>query len=261
MQPLLDETAFGWISDARNARNAPESSNRQSADRRGVIVSDLIPPTFDAYARILHRMDAQHQHVDFPLSVHEIAILKIPSCEPLKSFVEQRRVEGKGTRVRWRELAELLHVPFQPEISHLWYREKLDGWCLSHLLGPPDPVAREQERSELISHLSQRTSSELCLFRFSDIPFYPTPHESSPRLFSGTLDEVKDLPKSGPYSCGPEYWWPNTREWCVCSDYDLQATIVGGSGDLIASVLKSNVLESLEVTTCTRVDPLAPMPR
>ena len=67
--------------------------------------------------------------------------------------------------------------------------------------------------------------------------------------------------KSGDYQFSPEYWWPPNRAWCVCSDYDLMFTVVGGSRHLISALLKSDVLECLEVTPQTRIDSLAPMPK
>jgi hypothetical protein len=126
MQPEQDETAFEWICSGRYKRGAPRNSYLLSSEWPGLFVSHRMPPAFEAYARILHRVDAYYENIDSPLSASEIAILKIPLCEPLKSFVEQRRADGQGTRIRWKELSALLGVPFAPEISGLWYGKKLE---------------------------------------------------------------------------------------------------------------------------------------
>lgn len=263
MQPEQDKTAFNWIRDGRDVLTAPQNQNRRSPDWPGVRVAHLIPPIFEAYAKILHRVDAHYEFIDNSLSPSEIAILKIPTCEPLKSLVEQRRSDSRGTRIKWYELAGLLGVPFAPEICHDWYLKNLeDGWCWPRLLhGPSDGTLSQEELTELISTLESTTEIEDCFCRFSDIPFYPSGNEGMPQLFKGTLNRVAGLPKSGPYRCGPEYWWPKDTNWCACSEYDLKYTFIGGSRKLIAALLTSGVLECIEVKEQTRVDPFAPMPR
>ena len=47
---------------------------------------------------------------------------------------------------------------------------------------------------------------------------------------------------------------------CVCSNYDLGFTIVGGDADLIDRLLRSDVLECIEVTPETRADSLVRIP-
>jgi hypothetical protein len=216
-----------------------------------------MPPAFEGYARILHRIDAYYENIDHPLSASEIAILKIPPCEPLKSFVEQRRADGHGTRIRWKELSASLSVPFVPEISGAWYRKKLEAGCWPRFLrsGRVWPIGDECQ--ELVSILSAFAEDRPCFFRFSDIPFIG---KSKPPLFRGSVDEVNGFLKTGAYRCGFEYWWPSDHTWCVCSDFDLNVTVVGGSGKLISDLLTSDVLECVEVKSGTRVDPFAPMP-
>ena len=252
MQPLHDETVFDWIQSRRDELPVPGP---------GVLVTHRMPPVFAAYARILHRMDAQYEEVDQPLSSREKDILRIPSCEPLRSFVEQRKAKGQDSKIRWRELAELLNVPYVPEISHAWFLKKLeDPWCMSRFLSGATDSDRKEERRTLISHLSSYTAAEECFFRFSDTPFYASPNADMPRLFKGTLNDFNALPDMGPYRGGPEYSWLSDKKWCVCSDYDLQATIVGGPKPLISSLLTSDVLECLEASPQSRIDPFAPMP-
>lgn len=257
MQPEQDETAFEWIRSGRDKRGVPRNSYLVSAEWPGLLVSHLMPIAFEAYARILHRVDAYYENIDNPLSASEIAILKIPSCEPLKSFVEQRRAEGRGTRVRWKELAALLGVPFAPEISGAWYRKKLEEGCWPRFLRPGRVWPIGDECKELASALGPFAESGDCFFRFSDIPFIG---KSKPPLFRGSVDEVNGFLKAKAHRCGFEYWWPSDHTWCVCSDFDLGVTVVGGSGELISDLLASDVLECVEVKSRTRVDHFAPIP-
>ena len=154
-------------------------------------------------------------------------------------------------------MADLLHVPFAPAINHEWYRSKLDDpWCWPRLLGGPSDGHLTQEECEaLASLLKLFTLGQSCFFRFSDIPFYT---REGPQLFVGDLDEVAEIQNRERLTF--EYWWPMDRSWCVCSDYDLQFTIVGGPTRLVSELLRDEVLECLEVTPDTRVDMFAPMP-
>jgi hypothetical protein len=222
-----------------------------------VLVSQLVPPLFEAYARILHRIDAYYENIDNPLSPAEIAILGIPPCEPLRSFVEDRRANSMGTRVRWRELAELLDVPLAPGISGAWFSEKLEENCWPRFLRPGKQWPTGEECAALVSALKLVGSKDECFFRFSDIPFIG---KAKPPLFKGALDEVCSFLMGTPHRVGFEYWCPVDRNWCVCADYDLEVTIIGGSRKLISALLTDVVLECIEATPQTRVDPFTPLP-
>jgi len=217
-----------------------------------------VPPLFEAYARILHRIDAYYENIDNPLSPAEIAILGIPPCEPLRSFVEDRRANAMGTRVRWRELAELLDVPLAPEISGAWFSKKLGEACWPRFLRPGKQWPAGEECGALVSALKIVGTKDECFLRFSDIPFIG---KAKPPLFKGALEEVCSFLREPPHRVGGfEYWWPTDRNWCVCADYDLDRTIVGGSRKLISALLTDSVLECIEVTTRTRIDPFVPLP-
>ncbi len=247
-----DETAFDWIRIGRDRLPEP-----RALDWTGNFVSHLIPPIFESYSKILHRIEAHYDDIDRPLTPAENAILRIPTCEPLKSFIESRRADSQKCRIKWRELAELLNVPFTSEICQEWYRKKLqDAWCWPRCLsGPDDGVLGGEECKELSSILMPLTNSEQCFFRFSDIPFISS---GKPQLVKGALSEVCAFPKAP--APGFEYWWPPDHNWCVCSDYDLAFTIVGGARKLTSALLGSKVLECIEVGLRNRIDSLAPMP-
>jgi hypothetical protein len=248
MFPEQDQTAFDWIRQGRNDG---------SRTINGGFVSHLIPPVFESYAKLLHTIGVHYEFIDNPLSPSENEILGIPSCEPLKSFVEHRRVDSQ-TRIRWKELADFLNVPFAPAISLAWYRKKVrDPWCLPRLLsGPNDGYLSQEERETLASALKAFTGNQVCFFRFSDIPFYT--RSGQPQLFSGNLDEVSEFQKENHFTF--EYWWPADRSWVVCSEYDLHYTIIGGRSELVSALLRDCVLECIEVNLQTRIDVFAPMP-
>lgn len=252
MRPEINETAFDWIRNGRVDKRSGDTACKP------VYVSNLVPPVFETYVKVLHRIDASYDDIDNPLSPSENAILKITSCEPLRSFVQRRRAESLGDRIRWKELADLLSVPFAPEICDEWFRKKLaDPWCWSRFLsGSAD--GRKEECAALVSTLLRASSDSECFFRFSDIPFYAKVYENQPRFFIGHLNEVCAFLQDR--NLDFEYWWPSNRRWCVCSDYDLSVTIVAGDERLALDLLASGVLECIQATSHTRVDPFVPMP-
>ena len=254
MQAQHDESAFEWIRRGRN-----ELASSKNDGWAGNFVSHLMPPVFEAYAKVLHGIEACYENINNPLTLSEISILKMPPCEELRSLVESRRSKAPGSsiRIRWREVAEVLNVPFAPQICHEWYRKKLDDGCWPRFFyGPADGLLSPEECRGLVSVLQLFSDDADCFFRFAEMPFIGT---DKTLLFRGALDELERFLKSGAYQFSPEYWWQPDGTWCVCSDYDLMFTVVGGSRKLISALLTSDVLECLEVTPQTRIDSFAPM--
>lgn len=130
------------------------------------------------------------------------------------------------------------------------------GVGLVFLRGPADGYLSREECEALTSVLKPISANQDCFFRFSDIPFYS--RSGQPQLFRGMLDGVAEFQEDR--RLGFEYWWPSDRSWCVCSDYDLHYTIIGGHNQLVSTLLRNRVLECIEVDPRTRIDVFAPMP-
>lgn len=92
VRPCPDET-FEWIQNGRS-----ELLSSEDPRWKGNFVSHLLPPKFEAYAKILHRVTANYENIDRPLSDRETALLRIPHCTELRSFVEGKRDKGEGPR-------------------------------------------------------------------------------------------------------------------------------------------------------------------
>jgi hypothetical protein len=255
MRSCSDQTAFQWILREQDERLASNNPNW-----KGNFVSHLLPKSFEAYAKILHTIEADYKNIDNPLSEREIAILKIPPCKKLGTLVESLRKERRGPRVKWQTLAQLYFVPFAAEICLEWFNQKIDEpGCWPRLLsGPDEGNLRAEEFSEMLSILRAFVGVQDCFFRFSEIAFITT---NRPILYSGALDKLGTFLTEGKYQLTPEYWWSIDHTWCLCSDYDLTFSIVGGSRELVSEVLKNTTLEALEVTPNSRIDYRAPIPR
>jgi hypothetical protein len=210
----------------------------------------------------LHRIEARYVWIDDPnpLTENENAVLKIAPCAKLRSFVESLRKEGSDRRIRWRALARLLDVPFEPEICNRWFYVSMeDPTCGARFLrGPDDGNLNADELSEILPILRTFSVRQDCFFRFAEWPYVGT---AKPLVFRGNPEDLAEFLSDNPDRFTPEYWWPADRSWCLCSDYDLTFTVVAGSRDLISALLNNSMLETLQVTPQTRVDSFAPIPR
>ncbi len=166
MRPCSDEE-FQWIES-----ELAELVSGEDPNWKGNFVSHLLPSQFQVCAKILHRITAKYENIDNPLSDQELAILRIPPCTELRSFVESRRDSEEAPRIRWKALAELLNVPFQPEICHEWFRASLsDPTCWPRFLyGPDEGNLDYEELSEVLSILRPFAGEQKCFLRFATIP-------------------------------------------------------------------------------------------
>jgi hypothetical protein len=256
MRPCPDDE-FEWIR-TRQERPRP----RGTPNWKGNFVFQLMPRRYEAYTKILHSIKASYHNIDdpHPLTERENAILKIPPCTTLRSFVERLREDGKDTRIRWKTLADLLQVPFETEICHEWFipsSERSIRWP-RFLSGPTDGNLDAKELPEMLSILKTYSGSEDCLFRISE---WGVGHTNKPLTVRGGLDELATFRTEKSYRFTPEYWWPADRSWCSCSELDSKFTVLGGSNALISSVVNNATLEALEVTAQTRIDNAVPVPR
>lgn len=255
MLPYPDNE-FEWI---KNGRSKP--APREPRPWPGCLLSVLVPPHFEAYAKIFHGITANYQNIDHPhpLTEKEIAILKIPPCTEIRSFVQTKREKGEGPRIRWQEIASYLGVPFEPQICHEWFRARMqEPRCWPRFFyGPDEGNLDHEELSEIVSILRRFTGPQKCFVRFAEIPLIGT---DKPLLFAGEFDGVVECGKENNYKFSPEYIWPLDRSWCLCSDYDFEFSFVGGPQELVSAILNSYKLEALQIAGDTRIDYLVPMP-
>ncbi|HEY2442506.1 MAG TPA: hypothetical protein VGI31_05190 [Streptosporangiaceae bacterium] len=208
------------------------------------LVASIIPPGFEAYARLLHPV---------------------------------RALFGRGSRaVRWAEVAAWSGMPLRPDSQ--FHSIALPPAAPA---GPPPWQSQGPERGtldiadaqELIGLLGPRTATPGdCLFcmwdgwgwdaativALPDDPQLPVPDLVPPEvrygphvelpgrdylLYTGPIDAA--LAFAGSHGQTPNLWWPADRAWCVASEIDLCWTYVGGSRALIGTLLADPRLEAL----------------
>ncbi len=73
--------------------------------------------------------------------------------------------------------------------------------------------------------------------------------------FRGTMAELARPPwfdnDLGLNTQTPNLAWPADRSWCLATEVDFDSTLLGGTAELIAAVVQSPALEALEVTPAT----------
>jgi hypothetical protein len=236
--PAPDAAAAAWI--------APRLVEQFGA------VCGTIPTGYDAYARILHPADPGG---GAPLRWAEVAEANGRTMHPLAQFERistpaprrgeptplhdiQPPIPGDLAPEALRGLCEVLQR-HTPDASRCWFAV-WEGWGeltgASTVVtfaspGPPPPIRRAPSQWQLDLRAPR--------FEAPDRAYY---------LFSGPVDDALRigswptadwfLPRS------PNLFWPDDRSWCVASEIDFDSTLVGGSSDLVAEVLRRDDLEA-----------------
>ena len=64
-------------------------------------------------------------------------------------------------------------------------------------------------------------------------------------VYSGSLRDMFELVERGHENASPSNFWPHDRSWFAYTDWDLSATKISGSRELIAAIEASDALETL----------------
>lgn len=252
MIACADDSAFEWI-----RAGCDELLRGDDPRWVGNSVSHLMPPVFESYAKLLHQIDASYKYLDNPLPSAEEKLLNVPRCNELVQLIQKHRAEN-SLRVRWRELADLYQLPYQRHINLEWFQGKVERGCWPrYLSGPDEGQLNEDEFLRVCFLLEHFTDNQEIFARFALMPFISAEVDKPP-LFKGSLSQLHTVVRDR-YPRTPEYWWPEDHSWCLCSDYDLTFTVMGGPRALIEKILNDDFLEAIEVTRDTRIDYKAPI--
>ena len=223
LEEINEPEAFSWIA---NALRGPVGEQPRGDHLRTL---DLIPPTFESYAKVLHPVfQAPQQPGEDEMGV---ALWEEPA----------------GVRVPWTAVAEKLGVPYDAALPDstrgLWqpprlgdvYEGSLAPGVLRALVRVLDEPAAEPAYSWWWVVVA--------LFGFGP-PKKPEPQ--SDVLCRGALRALPDF-LTREKRASPTYWWPSDRAWCVATSWDLCFTVIGGSASTIRRVLAEPEVEAFEV--------------
>jgi len=176
-----------------------------------------VPQGFDAYARIF-----------FPFAGHDL--------------VKDGQIVGQE-HITWTEMAQR-----NGRIAHALMEAETIQATVDERASCHDELAPEQVEA-LLPILTRHTSSSHGWFLlwegFGDLheqAFRSLPKVRHPMrnyyLLSGPHSAYQDFPHD------PNYWWPDDRAWCVCTDTDFDWAYIAGSAACIEEVLSVAVLDA-----------------
>lgn len=200
--------------------------NRDLDDLYEGRVSSVIPRGFEAYVRVLH-----------PVLI------------------------GDGSNKRYVQWCEILQDGEVP-VRRATFKQVVAASGNQFLVGdakPLDGTLPLPTAKALIDRLSRHFStSELCWFAIWDGFWWQRDAGTVPDevrlggrlrlpqreyfLYSGLLEDA--LAFTPQIEQTPNMWWPETRNWFVATDIDLEWTYVGGPEQLISDLLSDHRLET-----------------
>jgi hypothetical protein len=210
------------------------------ADHR---VGSLVPPVFEAYARVFHPA------VRYP----DDELFGIHSDEPDEdvTWAEVAAFNGRAAHpaMEWASITGSWDFRGNDDQPGLWNDAPAEG----HL-----PVSVARRLAAVLARFT--TTPGTCWFALWDgFGFGPA---DAPRLAlpsrayllrPGPADLAASNFADEPAEQSANLWWPDDRAWFVATDIDLMTTYVGGSAACIAELVATEGLEAFPVPIDQRV--------
>ncbi|WP_261379241.1 hypothetical protein [Rhodococcus rhodochrous] len=217
---VQDVSAGAWVHDALS---------RFADGHRGTVVGDVVPPVFEAYARVLHpahrRIGPAAGEVE-PVTWGEVAKANERIAHPLMEwdFITATPHRGRGQPGLWDE-------------------------------GPATGDLDGATARALIAVLASfTTTADRCWFAiWEGHSILDDVRDRAGRMQAGWMGMflIADAITAGGGRfrtlLSPNLWWPQDRAWCVATNIDLMASYVGGSRQCVEAILASSDLEAFEV--------------
>ena len=224
-------------------------------------VGSLVPPVFEAYARILHpaarRDDPGPGAAGGAGPDVEVSWARVAAANGRRAHAGMEWVAITGS---WRyHLGET-----QPGV---WDREPVEGSL---------PAVQGEALVAVLAGFT--TTAQECSFAvwegYGSLSLAPVAAtvpmpQREMLLVSGPLSRAGWASmEAAAWEQSPSLWWPADRAWCVATDVDLMSTYVGGSRACIEAVLAAPALEAWEVRDrqgvtydSDAVNPVPPLPQ
>lgn len=213
-----------------------------------VTVSNCLPAKFSAYCKLFHPVYVDPEIEDESISWDRWA----KQHGILGSVLDAVDRIVPGRRILWNELAKRYRLSYQAELNeHSFTARFADRSWPRYLLGPDEGTLDREMCETLVSILDSIIEPQRCFFSYGGLSV----RSLEPRLYEGDLRDVLGFLEPNDDLCStPEYWWPEDRAWCVCTDWDLPFSLIGGPQLLIDQIVSDTVLEALHINASTRID-------
>lgn len=220
---------------------------------RDVRVCDRFPVRYAAYVRVFHSayLFGPYTEADPPIpevlpwaSPAEVDTLLLPApARPQGSWL------GSVRRIRWRDLARIWNVAYEPGLG--WSAlinaaaggGSVFGWPMEQMLDA-------DVLSLIVERLTALGTSQECWMHWGYAEQGPG-DVLGDRFFAGPLGEVPRFVAASSGVC-PSSWWPADLSWFAACDAHVMHTLIGGPATLVESIATSPGIEAL---------PLGPLDR
>ena len=159
--------------------------------------------------------------------------------------------EADLVAVSWKEIAERYGAAYNGNINADALTAVMGGAWPRYLLAGEEGELEPSQLLALRDTLSAQTDSSTWYFQYH---ICATPEITSEALYAGDATDLLTANQQSRCSAGPQYWWPEDRAWCVCTDYDLSFTVVGSNAAAASKLLANPALEALEIGLANRID-------
>lgn len=194
------------------------------------------PQIFEKYAIILH-----------PFWINwEAKVLMEKGANIDKEQIEKEEFK----RISWREFFLMYGRGFDLEIACRNF-EELSGLLARdnfpmHIRFPAQGDCEKEELSLLVSCI-------LSLYGDQNVNYYycilQTLYLKEDIIFKGPLSNIVSLwANQDLRGSSPRAIFPDTKEWCIVTDYNLEFTYVGSSAELIKTITNNKDFEVFEIT-------------
>jgi hypothetical protein len=242
-RPLESEPGPGtWIAEALR----PFSEH---------VVGSLVPPVFEAYARVFHPA-VRYPDDDWFSETETGTEIGTGAAEPLApdedvTWAEVAAFNGRVAHpaMEWASITGSWEFRGNDDQPGMWNDAPAEG----HL-----PVSVAARLAAVLT--AHTTTPEACWFGIWDGFGFPPAGGLALALPSrgywllrGPVELAAANLAEEPSEQSANLWWPGDRAWCVATDVDLMTTYVGGSAACIAGVLAADGLEAAPVSAGQRV--------
>ena len=233
-RPVVDDVSPGnWIGPTLRGQDAGT-------------VAELVPPVFEAYARVFHPAVRHADDVDAFLGVH--ADEPLPPDDDV-TWAEVAAFNGRTAHpaMEWAFITGSTEFIGSDDQPGMWNEPPPEG----HL-----PVA---VATRLADALAPHTSTPADCWFGVDNTWHadagPTLHLGGVYylLVRGPVELAAVNFADEPVEQSANLWWPDDRAWFVATNVDLMSTYVGGSAACIADLLAADGLEVAAVAADQRV--------
>ncbi len=193
-------------------------------------ISSIMPKRFNYSCKILHPIYRDNNIKNEGLLWSQ--------CNP-----DEEVQLSVGERLWYRDLAKKYNIAYTKDITSRNIFRSLGGYPRYMLLAEEGSMESD-ELEKIISVLQPFSEGEQCYFYYDGLKTVNVDPDTDGYLYAGDLENLIELSQKAHGS--PTYWWNQSKTWCLYTDFDLDFSIVGGTKEVIDSLLSADSLECIE---------------